>query len=161
MKTTEVLVYLAIPFAGILDLHTNALRILIIGGYDCRYHTFDTREGLIEALKAANPKPDLLIASYRHPSSSINGVQLLQQCKQAHSELKVVLTDLYFSTRDLRVIKKSPIQPDAILKLLYGEPEPFETLEKVLHTIKTRRASNHRMTSHLPQAPERTLEHRP
>ena len=141
MKTTQVFVYLAISCAGLLDLHKKALKLLIIDGYYCRYAAFNAPEKLIKALKAANPKPDLLIASYKHQSSAIDGVQLLQRCKQIHAELKVVLTSLHFSTRNLLAIKKAPMQPDAILKLLYGEPEPFVTLEEVLHTIKRRQVS--------------------
>jgi len=55
MKITQVFVYLAIPCAGLLDLHKKALRLLITDGYDCRYDTFDTPENVIEALKTANP----------------------------------------------------------------------------------------------------------
>ena len=119
----------------------KALEALILSGYDCGYHTFDNPGRLLEALKVEYSKPDLLIASLKDQASSINGVQLLQQCKQVHPKLKVGLTSLYFSTRDLLAIKRSPVKPDGLVTLLYGEPEPFQTLEKVLHTSQRRPVS--------------------
>jgi DNA-binding NtrC family response regulator len=67
-----------------------------------------------ETFLTANPRPKLLVTDYL--MKSLNGMELIERCKQIEPDLKTVL---YSGSVGLEITRKAKVKPDHFL------PKPF------------------------------------
>jgi CheY-like chemotaxis protein len=95
--------------------------MLRLAGYQCVY--FGQPALAIDALAQATTKPVLLLTDFQMPS--MNGRELIQQCKQIHPNLKTILysgnaqdeTAAIFAIKPDRFLRK-PFAPKTLIDLV-------------------------------------------
>jgi CheY-like chemotaxis protein len=81
----------------------------------------------LDALQAADPKPELLVTDFRMPG--LNGLELIQRCKAIHPALKVISASAYLPED---VLASYPFKPDRILPKPYSSAALIETVRSLL-----------------------------
>jgi len=95
--------------------------ILRVGGYQSVYYQDPILT--LEAFKAANPKPDLLLTDFQMPQ--MTGRELIHQCKEVHPSLKTILysgnvqedTVSFYASKPDRFLRK-PFTPKTLIDLV-------------------------------------------
>jgi CheY-like chemotaxis protein len=105
-RTDEILVYVVDDEVMIGDVVQMILRS---AGYKAKY--FEDPAQAWAAFVREQSKPALLLTDYR--MAPINGMELIERCKQAHPELKTIL---YSGNASEQVIQQSSAKPDAFLR---------------------------------------------
>jgi DNA-binding NtrC family response regulator len=83
--------------------------ILRMEGYTSKF--FQNPEQAWEAFQQEDPKPALLLTDY--VMAPLNGMQLIERCKQIHPELKTIL---YSGNAGEHVFQLYSVKPDAFLR---------------------------------------------
>jgi DNA-binding NtrC family response regulator len=105
-EVDEALIYVVDDEAMIGDVVQIILRM---EGYRSKY--FQDPEEAWRAFRDGETKPALLLADY--VMLPINGMQLIDRCKQLHPTLKTIL---YSGNAGEHILHKYPLKPDAFLR---------------------------------------------
>jgi len=81
----------------------------------------------LDALQAADRKPELLITDFRMPG--VNGLELIQRCKAIHPALKVISAS---AELPVEVLAGYPFKPDRILPKPYSSAALITTVRALL-----------------------------
>ena len=102
------------------------LEVFLSGaGYSTRVFTEPLKA--LDAFRAADPKPELLVTDFRMPG--LNGLELIQRCKAIHPELRVISASAYLPDE---VLAGYPFKPDRILPKPYSSAALVETVRSLL-----------------------------
>jgi CheY-like chemotaxis protein len=99
--------------------------ILKLGGYQSAY--FQEPVLALEAIKSANPKPDLLLTDFQMPQ--MTGRELIHQCKQIDPGLKTIL---YSGNVQEDTVSLYPSKPDRFLRKPFTPQTLIELVESVV-----------------------------
>jgi CheY-like chemotaxis protein len=89
--------------------------------------TFRTPETALRAFQAAKPPPVLLITDYA--MHAMNGLELLEACRQIRPQQKVLLIS---GTVGQDIYRNSPVKPDRFLAKPYQSKQLIEAVEAIL-----------------------------
>jgi CheY-like chemotaxis protein len=89
--------------------------------------TFRTPEAAVEAFRAADPPPDLIITDYA--MHTMNGLELVGACRQIHPQQKALLVS---GTVGPEVFRHEPIQPDRFLAKPYQSKQLVDAVAATL-----------------------------
>jgi CheY-like chemotaxis protein len=98
--------------------------VVLLGKAGYVAHEFNDPLRALEALEAADPKPQLLVTDFRMPG--INGLELMRRSKLIHPELKIISASGHMPQEQ---VAKYTVQPDRFL------PKPY-TSAKLLELVK-------------------------
>ena len=87
---------------------------------------FQDPELALKSFLQANPKPDLLLTDYA--MASMNGLDLIQKCKQVKPDLKAILIS---GTAGAEILDRAPVRVDRFL----GKPYQAAALSELARTV--------------------------
>jgi CheY-like chemotaxis protein len=105
----------------------------------CRIKTFADPDDALRHFTVANPRPFLLITSYLLQSASglsMNGIELLQKCREIKPTLKVLLTSAITTGEIVAALEKAAVRPDAWIKKPFAVEEFAKLLEDLLRSAR-------------------------
>ena len=121
-KATRALVYVVDDQKSVAWVVESLLTM-----YHYRVLVFEDPGEAAKALAKAETKPQLLITDY--VMTPINGLELIEECKRVHPQLKTIL---YSGSVDEDFIHESKIQPDRFLKKPFQANDLVQLVETVL-----------------------------
>ena len=120
-RKRKPLVYLVDDEPTLLDLLEISLQA---DGYTLKKF-LDPEEALTSFL-SARPQPDLLVTDYA--LGKMNGLDLIEQCKHANPDLKIVMVS---GTASAEIALRSPVKVDRFL----GKPYQPATLSELVRGV--------------------------
>ena len=120
-RKRKPLVYLVDDEPTLLDLLEVSLQS---DGYTLK--KFLDPEQALKSFLSARPQPDLLVTDYA--LGKMNGLDLIEQCKQANPDLKIVMVS---GTASAEIALRSPVKVDRFL----GKPYQPAALSELVHTV--------------------------
>jgi DNA-binding NtrC family response regulator len=121
-RKKKPLLYLVDDQPLLLDLAEVSLKD---GKYTIK--KFTDPEKALQAFLKARPKPDLLITDYA--MGKVNGLELIEKCKEAHPHLKTVLLS---GTAGYEVVVASPVKVDRFVGKPYQPASLAELVRRML-----------------------------
>lgn len=121
-RKKKPLVYLVDDEALLLDLAELALQA---DGYT--FKKFDDPEVALKTFLRAKTKPVLLLTDYA--MGKMNGLELIERCKQAHPALKTVLIS---GTAGAEIILDAPVRVDRFVSKPYQPASLSDLVRRVL-----------------------------
>ena len=116
------LIYVVDDEPMLLELASVILEPL---GY--RIETFRAAETALRAFQAAEPPPALIVTDYA--MHTMNGLELVEACRQTRPEQKALLLS---GTVGLEVLRGAPVKPNRFLAKPYQSKQLVEAVEAVL-----------------------------
>jgi DNA-binding NtrC family response regulator len=99
--------------------------VLEMAGFQIKQFIHPTEA--LAAVNAANPRPDLLMTDFVMPD--LNGMELIQNCKQTHPALKTILYSGYVGAE---VIQRYQVKPDFFIGKPFHPKNLVDTVRLVL-----------------------------
>ncbi len=121
-KQDKPLIFVVDDEPMLLELASVILQPL---GYALK--TFRDPDSAIENFAAADPAPALIITDYA--MHSMNGMDLIQECRRIKPEQKIILVS---GTVSQDVYRNSPVKPDLFLAKPYHAKQLVDAVESVL-----------------------------
>ena len=104
------------------------MAVMILEPLNFRVRTFRDPQTALAEFSAANPRPALIVTDYA--MHSMNGMDLIRECKRIHPNQKIVLLS---GTVDESIYTKAEVKPDRFLAKPY-QVSDFVTLIQSLAT---------------------------
>ena len=121
-KNSGALIFVVDDEPMLLELATVVLEPI---GY--RIKTFRDPDVALKAFTEAKPRPELIITDYA--MHTMNGMDLIKQCKQIHPGQKILLIS---GTVGEEIFRNSTVRPDRFLAKPYQAKELTELVATVL-----------------------------
>ena len=121
VRKRKPLVYLVDDEPTLLDLLEVSL---LADGYTLK--KFLDPEEALKSFLGARPQPDLLVTDYA--LGKMNGLDLIERCKQANPDLKIVMVS---GTASAEIALRSPVKVDRFL----GKPYQPATLSDLVRAV--------------------------
>jgi CheY-like chemotaxis protein len=121
-QSNRALIYVVDDEPMLLELASVILEPL---GY--RIETFRGPESALQAFKAAEPPPALIITDYA--MHTMTGVELMEACRQIRPRQKVLLVS---GTVGVEIVRAAPDKPDRFLAKPYQSKQLIDMVEAVL-----------------------------
>ena len=115
------MIYVVDDLPELTELYTTFLEAM-----DCSVKAFNDRAEALAALKAGQPKPDLLITDYVSPSMTVDG--FMSQCLAVHPTLRILMASGFGQT-DVRF---SHARPDRFIQKPFTAGEFLEEVRTAL-----------------------------
>ena len=121
-RKKKPLIYVVDDEALLLDLAEASLQP---GGYTIK--KFDDPEEALKNFLREKSKPDMLISDYA--MGKMNGLELIEKCKQAHPEVKTMLVS---GTAGAEIILDAPVKVERFLGKPYQPATLLEMVRRIL-----------------------------
>ena len=121
-RKKKAFVFIVDDEALLLDLAELSLKE---DGYTLK--KFQDPELALKSFLAAKSKPDLLISDYA--MGKMNGLELIEKCKQVHPGLKTILVS---GTMGVEIILDAPVKVDRFMGKPYQSANLAELVRRVL-----------------------------
>jgi DNA-binding NtrC family response regulator len=121
-RKRKPLVYIVDDESLLLDLAEASLP-----GEKFGIRKFQDPERALRSFRKAKPKPDLLISDYA--MGKMNGLELMEKCKQIHPGLKTLLLS---GTAGAEIVLSAPNTVDRFLGKPYQPAGLLELVERIL-----------------------------
>ena len=116
------MIYVVDDEALLLDLAEASLQP---GGYTIK--KFDDPDEALKNFLREKSKPDMLISDYA--MGKMNGLELIEKCKQAHPEVKTMLVS---GTAGAEIILDAPVKVERFLGKPYQPATLLEMVRRIL-----------------------------
>jgi CheY-like chemotaxis protein len=99
----------------------------ILGSRGYTIETFHTAESALQAFKAAEPPPALIITDYA--MHAMTGLELVGACRQIRPRLKALLVS---GSVEMDFFRNAPVQPDRFLAKPFQSKQLIDAVEAML-----------------------------